>query len=103
MSISTHEILFFLCTNSVVGTSPGVYRYYSNRKAIIFSISSLALTIALSIIDYGIGITVFGTIIVEGMMTQLVILYIYWGTATIHGASRQGVYSSRCKSCQSKV
>jgi len=77
MLISTHEALFFLFTNGVVGTSLGVCRYYTNRKSIIFSISSLALTIALSIMNYGIGIPVFGTKIAGGMMIQLVILFLF--------------------------
>ena len=77
MLISTHEALFFLFTNGVVGASLGVCRYYTNRKTIIFSISSLALTITLSIINYGIGIPVFGTKIAGAMITQLVILYLF--------------------------
>ena len=73
--ISTHEGLFFLCTNGVIGVSLGICRYYTNRKTIIYIISSLALTITLSIMNYGIGIPILGTKIPGGMIIQLVILF----------------------------
>ena len=76
MIISTHEALFFLCTNGVIGVSLGVCRYYTNRKTIICIISSLALTITLSIMNYGIGIPVFGTKIPGGMIIQLFIIFL---------------------------
>ena len=76
MLISTHEALFFLCTNGIIGTSLGVCRYYTNRKTTIFIISSLALTITLSIMNYGIGIPVFSTKIPGGIMIQLFIIFL---------------------------
>jgi len=76
MLISTHEGLFFLFTNGVIGVSLGVCRYYTNRKTIIFTISALVLTITLSIMNYGIGIPVLGTKIPGGMIIQLVILFL---------------------------
>ena len=75
MLISTHEGLFFLCTNGVIGLSLGVCGYYTNRKTIIYIISSLTLTFALSIMNYGIGIPVLGTKIPGGMIIQLAILF----------------------------
>lgn len=76
MLISTHEGLFFLCTNGVIGVSLGVCRYYTNRKTIIYIISSIALTLTLSIMNYGIGIHVLGTKIPGGMIIQLAILFL---------------------------
>jgi len=76
MLLSTHEGLFFLCTNGVIGVSLGVCRYYTKRKTIIYTISSIALTITLSIMNYGIGIPILGNKIPGGMITQLVILFL---------------------------
>ena len=76
MIVSTHEGLFFLCTNGIIGVSLGVCRYYTNRKTIILIISSLALTLTLSIMNYGIGIPIFGTKMTGGITIQLVILFL---------------------------
>jgi len=76
MFISTHEGLFFLCTNGIIGVSLGACSYYTNRKTIIFIISSIALTITLSIMNYGIGIPIFGSKMTGGMIIQLGILFL---------------------------
>jgi hypothetical protein len=77
MIISTHEGLFFLCTNGIIGCSLGISSYYTNKKAIIWVCSSIALTMTLSIINYGIGIPVFGTKIPGVLYIQLVILFLF--------------------------
>lgn len=77
MTISTHEGLFFLCTNGAIGCSLGICSYYTNKKAIIWVCSSIALTMTLSIMNYGIGIPVFGTKIPGALYFQLVILFLF--------------------------
>ena len=76
MLISTHEGLFFLCTNGVIGLSLGLCRYYTSRKTIIYIISSLSLTLTLSIMNYGIGIPVLGTKIPGGIIIQIALLFL---------------------------
>lgn len=76
MTVSTHEGLFFLCTNGIIGICLGLCRYYTDRKHIIFIISSIALTITLSIVNYGIGIPVIGSKLPGGILIQLMILFL---------------------------
>lgn len=76
MTLSVHEGLFFLCTNGIIGLSLGICSNYTKKKAIIWLFSSIMLTITLSIINYGIGIPVFG-IQVPGVMTvQIGIIFL---------------------------
>lgn len=77
MLISTHEGIFFSCTNGIIGISLGTCSYYTKKKVVICFISSLILTISLSIMNYGIGISVFGTKIPGVMIMQLTILFIF--------------------------
>lgn len=77
MIFSIHEGLFFLCTNGVVGMSLGMSSYYTKKKLIIWAISSITLTISLSIMNYVIGIPVFGFKIPGGMPIQIVILFVF--------------------------
>jgi len=76
MLISTHEGLFFLCTNGVIGVSLGIGRYYTNIKTISYIASSLALTTTLSIMNYGIGIPIFGPLIPGGLLIQIVLIFL---------------------------
>ncbi|WP_097025457.1 hypothetical protein [Clostridium peptidivorans] len=77
MFLSIHEGLFFLCTNGIVGISLGICSYYTKKKYIIWLLSSLMLTITLSIMNYGIGIPVFGTKIPGAMMIQIAIIFLF--------------------------
>ncbi len=77
MIISTHEGLFFLCTNGAIGCSLGISSFYTNKKAIIWAFSSIALTITLSIMNYGIGIPVFGAKLPGALYFQLFILFLF--------------------------
>lgn len=77
MIISTHEGLLFLGTNGTIGCSLGICSYYTNKKPIIWTFSSIALTITLSIINYIIGIPVFGTKLPGALFTQLVIIFLF--------------------------
>ncbi len=75
--LSSHEALFFLCTNGVVGLGLGSLRYYRRKKPVTVLLSSAALTISLSIMNYGIGIPVFGTAIPGTWQLQLFLLYLF--------------------------
>jgi len=74
---STHEGLFFIFTNGVVGLSLGITHYYTNKKVIIISISTLALTLALSTMTFIIGIPVFGFAMKVNILLQICILLIF--------------------------
>lgn len=72
--ISTHEGLFFLCTNGVVGLSLGLCRYYKLRKLIIIIVSAVIMTVTLCIMNYGIGISIFGAALPGPLIIQLLII-----------------------------
>ena len=76
MFLSVHEGLFFLCTNGIVGISLGICSFYTKSKAITWGLSSLMLTITLSIMNYGIGIPVFGSKIPGTLAIQIAIIFI---------------------------
>lgn len=76
MGLSIHEGLFFLCTNGIVGLSLGICNFYTNRKLIIWLLSSISLTIALGIMNYGIGIPIFGINIPGFMIIQIGIIFL---------------------------
>lgn len=76
MTLSVHEALFFLCTNGIVGLSLGICNNYIKKKSIIWFSSSLILSIALSIMNYGIGIPVFGGKIPGMIIIQIGIIFI---------------------------
>lgn len=77
MTLSTHEGLFFLFTNGIVGVSLGICSYYTKIKVITWFLSSLVLTITLSIMNFVIGIPVFGTKIPGVMTIQIAILFLF--------------------------
>ncbi|AGK96990.1 hypothetical protein [Clostridium pasteurianum] len=77
MLFSTHEGLFFLFTNGIIGISLGICSYYMKTKAIIWFLSSLALTSTLSIMNYGIGIPVFGSKIPGIIIIQISIIFLF--------------------------
>jgi hypothetical protein len=77
MLLSIHEGLFFLCTNGIIGISLGICSYYTKMKAITWFLSSLVLTVTLSIMNYGIGIPVFGSKIPGGIIIQIVIIFLF--------------------------
>jgi len=75
MILSVHEGLFFLCTNGIIGISLGICSFYKKSKAITWVLSSLMLTITLSIMNYGIGIPVFGSKIPGSLAIQIAIIF----------------------------
>ncbi len=75
--ISTHEGLFFLCTNGIVGLLLGGCCHYTNKKILIWSISASSLAAALGVINYGIGIPVFGTSLPGTVIIQVLTLLFF--------------------------
>ena len=75
--LSLHEGLFFLCTNGAIGLSLGISSYYIRRKGAIWILSSIILTITLSIMNYGIGIPVFGSQIPGKIIIQIGIIFLF--------------------------
>jgi hypothetical protein len=77
MLLSVHEGIFFLCTNGIVGISLGICSYYKEMKFSTWFLCSFMLTITLSIMNYGIGIPVFGTSMPGGMIIQIVTIFLF--------------------------
>lgn len=76
MIFSMHEGLFFLFTNGIVGLSLGICSFYTEKRCFIWTLSSIILTIALVIINYGIGIPIFGSKIPGIMVVQIAIIFL---------------------------
>lgn len=76
MIFSMHEGLFFLFTNGIVGLSLGICSFYTEKRRFIWTLSSIILTIALVIINYGIGIPIFGSKIPGIMVVQIAIIFL---------------------------
>lgn len=75
--LSTHEGLFFLCTNGIIGLSLGICRFYKQKKLIILLISSFSLLISLSIMNYIVGIPIFGVAIPGKFVIQLLLIALF--------------------------
>lgn len=71
---SLHEGLFFLCTNGVVGLSLGISNHYLRNKTTIYVIASFILAAALIIMNFIIGIPVFGVKLPISPFAQLIIM-----------------------------
>ena len=71
---SVHEALLFLFTNGPVGLSLGSCSHYTARKLIAISISSVILTCCLGILNYLIGIPVFGVALPGSIWIQFMII-----------------------------
>jgi hypothetical protein len=74
---STHQSFFFLCTNGIAGLSLGLCRYYKLKRLIIILISSFSMTITLCIMNYGIGIPVFGAAIPGILIIQVLLIFLF--------------------------
>ncbi len=75
--VSSHEALFFLFTNGVVGVSLGICCYLKQKKINTLVICAFVLTIALCIINYGIGYPVLGVPVPGVIIVQLLILFLF--------------------------
>lgn len=75
--ISLHEGFFFICTNGVMGLTLGICRHYTNRKLIITIITSLALFSSLCLVNFIIGIPVFGSELPGLLWVQIILIWIF--------------------------
>lgn len=74
---SYHESMIFVFTNGIVGLALGTCSYYTNRISSISLISSLLLTLSLIILNYIVGIPVFGGKIPGNMAIQFIIIILF--------------------------
>ncbi len=77
MLLSIHEGTFFFCTNGILGLSLGILSNYVNKKTFISMFSGASLTVGLSILNFFIGIPVFGTEIPGSILIQLLIIFCF--------------------------
>ncbi len=75
--ISTHEGLFFLCTNGPVGLFLGVCRHLRIGRAATSVISGLALTSTLSLMSFVVGIPVLWIPLPGPLSAQLALLALF--------------------------
>lgn len=75
--INTHEGLFFLCTNGPLGLTLGITNHYTRKWTAIAGLSSIILTLTLCVMNYVIGIQVFGTKLPGLIFFQLGIMYCF--------------------------
>lgn len=71
---SMHEALFFIFTNGTVGVSLGCFTHFTSKKAVFLPLSALVSTAALSMLNYVIGIPIFGVPIPGTFIVQILIL-----------------------------
>lgn len=74
LMFNTHEGLFFLFTNGVVGFSIGTFSYMLKFKLLISIFSGMVLTLSLCIVNFIIGINVLGFNLPGNILTQIGIL-----------------------------
>jgi hypothetical protein len=74
---SRHEALFFLLANGPVGLTLGIGQYLTKNRMIITLITSIVLTLTLSVINFHIGIKIFGAPIPGPFWMQLVIVWLF--------------------------
>ena len=77
MLLSTHEALFFICTNGPIGLFLGIWQYYQKSKVFTIIITGLVLTFSLGMINFVVGIPVFGTPLPGVIIAQLGFLFIF--------------------------
>jgi hypothetical protein len=75
--VSPHESLFFFFANGVLGLSLGTGSYLTKKRVSAARISAVILTITLSLINYRLGILVFGTKIPGPFPVQLAVLLLF--------------------------
>jgi hypothetical protein len=75
--ISSHEGLFFLFTNGPVGLVLGLGWYFKKGNLAASFFSGLILTITLSLLNFVIGIKVFGANIPGWMGVQILLIFLF--------------------------
>lgn len=74
---SMHEALFFIFTNGTVGVSLGCITHYTSRKVILLPLAAAILSAALSILNFAIGIPIFGAPIPGSEIVQMLIIFTF--------------------------
>ena len=74
---STHEAMFFAFSNGVIGLSLGLASHRTSKKSVIVSFGALALTCSLCIINFLLGIPVFGTQVPGSITYQIIFIFIF--------------------------
>lgn len=74
---TTHEALFFIFTNATIGVSLGICSHFSCNKKFIVFISSIALSCTLCIMNFIIGIPIFGAPLPGVFLIQLLIIAVF--------------------------
>jgi hypothetical protein len=75
--ISSHEGLFFLFANGPVGLVLGLGEHFSKRDLTAAFLTAITLTITLSLLNFVIGIKVFGTSIPGSLGVQILIIFLF--------------------------
>ncbi len=75
--ISSHEGLFFLFTNGPVGLVLGLGGYFKKQNLAIAFLTGLILTITLSLMNFVMGIKVFGTNIPGPLGVQIISIFLF--------------------------
>ena len=75
--ISTHEAFFSYVPNGVVGLTLGICSHERQKKPATLIISSATLSLSLSIMNYGLGIPIFGADIPGAFPVQFIILILF--------------------------
>jgi len=77
MLVSVHEGVFFLCSNGAIGLSLGICHNRTDNKLAIYSISAVVLAAALSIMNFIIGIPIFGFRLPVSAFREIVIIFTF--------------------------
>lgn len=73
-TFNSHEGMFFLFTNGLVGFSIGAFSYITKSKIIISILSGVILTFSLAIVNFLIGIPVLGVNFPGSILIQIPVL-----------------------------
>ena len=76
-SINPHEGLFFLFTNGPIGLASGLGKYLGKKSFVTMFIMSVILTITLSLLNFIIGIRVFGINIPGPLSIQVLLIFLF--------------------------
>lgn len=74
---TTHEALFFICTNGPIGASLGCCSHITSNKKFIIPISSFILSCTLSIMNFIIGIPIFGAPLPGTLVIQILVILVF--------------------------
>lgn len=75
--ISSHEGLFYLFTNGPVGLVLGLGEHFSKRDLTAAFLTAITLAITLSLLNFVIGIKVFGTDIPGPLGVQILLIFLF--------------------------